>query len=171
MKKQDILSLLNDPDKITELFYDYELHASDSFFIIDPITKEYDTNWGKNFSSFLFKMDIVLQSYREGKTIVIKNLEKFINEDEEFGKGVDIHAYIVPRTLDNTGDSFGWHTDDRDVHVKILWGKKRFEFEENIKFELTAGQTITFGRGCVHRAVPLGPSCLLSIGFPNPEDV
>ena len=174
--KRDILSLLNNPDSIRELFFDYELHLLDSYYVIDPITKEYQTNRIKD--SLLENMVFIDKAYVDGKTIVIKNLEKFIDLTPEFGPGIDIHAYIVPKFTEN-GDSFDWHTDDRTVWIKMLWGDKlfckRYQANETIMetySKMSGGQKCLIPKGQYHRAVPMGPSCLLSVGLPdsNPKD-
>jgi hypothetical protein len=170
MKKHDIISLLSSPSP-EEIFFDYELHALNSFFVIDPNSKEYQTNRKKE--SYLDDMNFILNSYKSGKTIVIKNLEFFIDLTEEFGKGIDIHAYLVPQNKDNNGDSFNWHTDDRNVWAKIIYGEKifalRYSANETIMenyIKLKTGQKIHIPKGQWHKAIPTGASCLLSIGAP-----
>lgn len=174
--KRDILSLLNNQDQIRELFFDYELHLLDSFYVIDPITKEYQTNRIKD--SLLENMVFIDKAYVDGKTIVIKNLEKFIDLSSEFGPDIDIHAYIVPKFVEN-GDSFDWHTDDRSVWVKMLWGQKifalRYHANETVMenyIRLDPGRKIFIPKGQYHRASPMGASCLLSVGLPdsNPKE-
>jgi len=171
MTKRDIYSLLNDPDNIRELLFDYELHYLDSFFVIDPEKKEYQTN--KQFDSILEKMVYVDKAWVDGKTIVIKNLEKFIDLTDEFGSGIDIHAYIIPK-FQKHGDSFDWHTDDRTVWAKVLWGQKMFakrykanETTMESYFKLGPNEKTFIPKGQWHKAIPMGPSCLLSIGLPD----
>jgi hypothetical protein len=174
MTTQNIYSLLNDPDKIVELFYDFELHLNGNFFIIDPQTKEYDVNWKRDYTDILSQMQYVHKSYNDGKTIIIKKLENFINLSEEFGKDIDIHAYIVPQKQDSSGDSFGWHTDDRSVWIKMLWGSKifalRYQANETVMenyIKVNPGDKIFIKKGQYHKASPMGSSCLLSIGLPD----
>lgn len=169
--KQDILSLLSNPKLIRELFFDYELHLLNSFYVIDPITKEYQTN--KINDSLLENMVFIDKAYVDGKTIVIKNLEKFIDLTSEFGPNIDIHAYIVPQFTEN-GDSFDWHTDDRSVWIKMLWGIKQFILRYETKgtimenfIKIDAGNKIFIRKGQYHKASPMGASCLLSVGLPD----
>lgn len=175
--KHDTYSLLKDPEKIKEIFFDYELHSLNSFFVIDSIKKEYQTNL--KFENILDKMIYIKKAWEEGKTIVIKNLEKFIDLTDEFGENIDIHAYIVPPSSAN-GDSFDWHTDDRTVWVKMLWGQKLFalryfanETRMDNFIKLNKDQKIIINKGQYHRAIPMGPSCLLSVGLPdsNQEEI
>lgn len=174
--KQDILSLLNNPELIRELFFDYELQLLDSFYVIDPITKEYQTNRIKD--SLLENMVFIDKAYVDGKTIVIKNLEKFIDLSSEFGPDVDIHAYIVPKFIE-AGNSFDWHTDDRSVWIKMLWGTKLFgtrcwanETIMDHYIKIHGGQKYFIPKGRLHKASPMGASCLLSVGLPdsNPKE-
>jgi hypothetical protein len=174
--KQDILSLLNNPELIRELFFDYELHLLDSFYVIDPITKEYQTN--RIQDSLLENMVFIDKAYVDGKTIVIKNLEKFIDLNSEFGPNIDIHAYIVPGSIES-GDSFDWHTDDRSVYIKMLWGSKifalRYQANETVMenyIKLDSSSKFFIPKGQYHKASPMGASCLLSIGLPdsNPKE-
>lgn len=171
MTKHDTYSLLSDQEKIQEIFFDYELHSMDSFFVIDPEKKEYQTNL--KFENILDKMIYFKKAWEEGKTIVIKNLENFINLTDEFGEGIDIHAYIIPNSQQE-GSSFDWHTDDRTVWIKMLWGQKLFSlryFANETKMDhfikLDKGKKILIKKGQPHRAVPMGPSCLLSVGLPD----
>lgn len=175
--KRDILSLLNSSELIRELFFDYELHLLDSFYVIDPITKEYQTN--RIQDSLLENMVFIDKAYVDGKTIVIKNLEKFIDLSSEFGPNVNIHAYIVPQSIES-GDSFDWHTDDRSVWIKMLWGIKifalRYHANETVMenyIKLSLGSKLFIPKGQYHRASPVGASCLLSVGLPdsNPEEI
>lgn len=169
MSQRDILSLLSNPETIKEIFFDWELHQLKSFFVINSEHKGYEEG---TFHS----MQSLYQAHLDGKTIVIKNLEKFIDLTDEFGPGIDIHAYIVPNR--EGGDSFDWHTDDRSVWVKMLYGTKLFglrnwanETRMDNLFKVHAGNKVYIPKGQYHIAHPMGASCLLSVGLPDSNPI
>jgi hypothetical protein len=175
LKIQKSTSLLT-KDEINGIIYDYDLYLSNSFYVIDKISKEYNENY--RASDFKTHVEILQKASREGCTIVIKNMENFNNEikeaAEELGSGTDCHLYLVFNQ--EAGDSFGWHIDDRAVWIKMLYGQKMFgirsqanetKFEDFIKVK--EGQCLYIGFK-EHRATPMGPSAMLSFGLPNQVD-
>jgi mannose-6-phosphate isomerase-like protein (cupin superfamily) len=152
-------------EELDNIFFNYDLHDKNSFFIIDKNTKTYQTN--RKRESFVDDAALIRKCYEDGHTIVIKNMEHFnasIQEAaQELGEGTDVHLYLTPEG----GDSFEYHTDDRDVWVKMVRGKKMFVKRYTGMTTLTKleeNQCLFIREGLEHRAVPIGPSALLSFG-------
>lgn len=177
MKQQKCLPLLND-EEIKYLIYNYYLYERGSFFVIHKEKKGYDLD--KNFPDIASEIAYIREAIESGHTIVIKNMEDFNERIEaqakRFGEGTDVHLYMVP---DDKGDSFDWHTDDREVMATVVKGKKKFEREVTIgnktniqEHFLEEGDWVHIPKGMPHKATPIGPSILLSFGIPctNQED-
>jgi mannose-6-phosphate isomerase-like protein (cupin superfamily) len=166
MKKQKCLHLLSKND-IEDIFKDAKLYENKSFFVIDSITKEYDTNI--SFDSLSEYSKRIRESFKRGCTIIVKNLEMYNQEIRshcaKIGKNVDVHMYLVPP---NGKQSFNFHQDDREVKVHIVYGSKTFILKNNDKeksYLLESGQFLDIPKGTIHKAIPNGSSCLLSFGF------
>lgn len=161
-------------DEIDNIFYNYELYEKNSFYIIDKKRKEY--NEDNRASDFKTHVEILKKASSEGCTVVVKNMEYFNDEikeaAQELGSGTDVHLYLV---FDKeNGDSFNWHVDDRAVWVKMIYGEKIFAIKSaanETKFvdyiKLKQNDLLYIGLR-EHKAIPLGPSAMLSFGLlPN----
>lgn len=176
MKKQNCMhpSILNRATipllrkiDIEDIFNDGELYEMNSFFIIDKNTKTYDVNI--RHSSYLETAEYIRNSYLNGHTVVVKNLEKLFSnirwKAATLGRSVDVHMYLVPPGGD---DSFDFHEDDRHVLVHMCYGTKIFTIKDgdNEKhFNLDLGDELYMPHKTIHKATPNGPSCLLSFGI------
>lgn len=173
---QESTPLLSD-DEINNIFYDYDLYLSNSFYIIDKARKEYDENY--RASDFKTHLEVLQKASSEGYTIVVKNMETYNSKIQkaanELGIGTDVHLYLVFNK--EGGDSFDWHVDDRAVWVKMISGQKIFSlrtqanetvFINMIKLKKNQSLYIGFNE---HRATQMGPSAMLSFGLPNQVNV
>ena len=176
LKIQKFTSLLT-KEEINNLFYNYDLFLNNSFYIIDKKTKEYnEDNHTPDFKTHVEKLK---KASSEGCTIVVKNMENFNNKikeiAEELGHGTDTHLYLVFNST--TGDSFGWHTDDRSVWVKMIYGEKLFGIKSYANETMFINYIRIKDNECLfigkkeHKAIPMGISAMLSFGLPNQEDV
>lgn len=164
-------------DEVANIIYNYDLFLSNSFYVIDQVTKEYNEN--NRPSDFKSHLEILQKASSEGRTIVVKNMENFnqkIKEAaEQLGSGTDVHLYIV--TNKEAGDSFNWHVDDREVWVKMLYGEKLFAIKSQanetsfIDFTKLKNNQCLYIGSKEHKATPVGVSAMLSFGLPNQEDV
>jgi hypothetical protein len=158
--------LLNKSD-IIRIFNSSILYEKNSFFVIEPESREYRTDL--TFNSAVDYAYFIEQSYKSGKTILVKNLELFNKEitDEslKYGEFVDVHMYLVP---EGGRGSFDFHSDDCSVTIKMIYGKKTFEIKKaNGELErhlLVEGDRLDIDYPLEHRATPHGASCLLSFG-------
>lgn len=113
----------------------------------------------------------IKDAYHEGKTIVAKGLENWNEKVRGFIQwlnmpGIDVHLYASPKN----GTSYDWHTDDRHVVVRMLFGKKKFFIKEDGKskeYHLSKGECLFIPRGTQHKAITDGPSYHLSFGIAN----
>jgi hypothetical protein len=175
LKIQNNGSLLT-KDEIKSIFFDYNLYLSKSFYIIDKNKKEYnEDNHSPDFQTHIRKLQ---EASDQGRTIVVKNMEFFNSEiqeaAEELGAGTDCHLYLVSKKEE--GDSFDWHTDDRPVWVKMIFGEKLFSVKSQIGetnsidyYKLKDANSLYIGLK-EHKATPIGPSAMLSFGLPNLKD-
>lgn len=169
MKKQVCSPLLSSKD-ILNIFKSSYLFSLNSFYTIDSKTKTYDTN--KEFSSYIEYASYIRESFLSGETIIVKNLECFTpairKRCAELASNVDVHMYLVPQDGDS---SFDYHTDDRDVQVEMIYGEKEFLIENNgtkSSVFLKQSDRLSIPKGTLHKAIPKGPSCLLSFGIFEP---
>ncbi len=160
------MHLLNKNDLLS-IFNSSILYENESFFIIDPLSQEYDTQ--VQYSSIIDYASKIEEAYNNGRTIIVKNLENFSQkiavESLQYGDCVDTHMYLVPPS---GSDSFKFHKDSCAVTIKMIYGKKTFELRDhsgNIKsYNLTEGEKLEIPLYTDHRAIPTGGSCLLSFG-------
>ena len=168
LKIQNNSPLLSDKE-IEQLFFNYDLHQKKSYYVINKEHKGYETD--RPIKNFMDDARYLKEKYESGHTIVIKNMEHFnasIQEAaKELGEGTDVHLYLAPEG----GDSFGWHTDDRKVWIKMERGSKIFATEswanetKMIQYiKLHQGNCLVIHKGQRHVADPIGPSVLLSFG-------
>jgi len=77
-----------------------------------------------------------------------------------------LHLYLVP---ENGESSFNYHSDDRDVLVHLVYGRKQFFIKDSKGEErsvlLEAEDELSIPKGTLHKAIPRGASCLLSFGI------
>lgn len=112
------------------------------------------------------------EAYHNGKTIVVKGMESWNSKIMDLIKyigvpSIDAHMYVSP----TDGTSYDWHTDDRSVIIKMLYGKKKFEVKNGGKEEqyiLEPEECLYIEKGVLHRANTIGPSVHLSFGIPTP---
>lgn len=162
-------SCLLRPEEIETIFSQGWFYENASFFILDRGTLTYDAL--RKERSFLEEARALSRAFQEGNSIIVKNLEGLNQQIRmrcaELGPRVDAHLYLVPP---RGGSSFDFHRDDRDVRVNLAYGKKRFitleDGTEHI-WDLSAGDELAIPMGVLHRAVPLGPSALISFGIPR----
>ncbi len=153
--------------EIADIFSSSYFYENKCIYIIDKITKTYQTD--KNYNSLLDYADSIRQAYLTGHTIIVKNLEKFnsdiVKKCAELGVDVDVHMYLVPQ---NGASSFEYHFDDRDVWVYMVYGEKEF-YVRQLSGEkatyLKMGESLFIPKGDEHKAIPHGASCLLSFGI------
>jgi ribosomal protein L16 Arg81 hydroxylase len=164
------MHLLNKKE-IEEIFNDGYLYECNSFFHIDKIRKECDSNL--KFDNYLDYASSIRNKFLSGHTIIVINLENFNQAIREIsaklGRDVDVHMYLVP---ENGGDAFDFHVDDRDVYIHMIYGNKKFLLKEDntIKeYNLSEGSELFIKKGVEHKAIPQGPSCLLSFGVNTRE--
>lgn len=161
------------PSDLESIFSSYFLLNQNSFYVIDPKTKTYQTDM--RFTSLVEYANYIKRRYIDGRTIIVKNLENYNEaikiQSLKYGIEVDVHMYLVPP---NGGDSFDFHTDERDVNVFMVYGEKVFEIKRNnevLKYHIKAGESLFIKKGEEHRASsPAGASCLLSFGTLLRED-
>jgi mannose-6-phosphate isomerase-like protein (cupin superfamily) len=163
--------LLLTKKEIENIFNDGFLYENNSFFVIDKNKKEYNTNLV--FETYLETASYIRKYFLEGHTIVVKNLENYNKNIRhrcaDLGRDVDVHMYLVPT---NGEDSFNFHTDDREVIIEMIYGKKDFIFRNKETLQhhsLREGDTLKIPLGVEHKAVPKGSSCLLSFGINTRE--
>lgn len=157
---------LLDKKEIEKIFNDGYLYECNSFFFIDKIKKECNSNL--KFDNYLDYALEIREKFLLGHTVVVLNLENFNEAIRKkcalLGRDVDAHMYLVPK---NGEDAFDFHVDDRDVYVNMVYGRKKFLLKENdnIKeYDLSEGSELFIKKGVEHKAVPQGPSCLVSFG-------
>jgi|GEM_PF-3460042 len=160
------MSLLN-LQEMSQIFQDWRLYDKKSFHVIEPGTLTYDVDRPR--LTHAKEAKFIRDSFLDGKTIIIKNLESFNEKIREksasLGHDVDVHMYL---TKDNTSLSFPFHQDDKDVRIVMLYGSKKFILKQKdqlIEYVLKAGDELPIPKGVEHRAVSLGASCHLSFGF------
>jgi mannose-6-phosphate isomerase-like protein (cupin superfamily) len=160
------MHLINEND-LEEIFSSSWLYGNNSFYVIDKITKTHRTDI--QFSSHLEYSKYIKNSYDSGNTIIVKNLESFHPKIRaaalKYGMLVDVHMYLVPP---KGTDSFDYHKDDCDVTIVMVYGSKRFYIKESGEekvFNLNEGDSLFIKKEFEHRALPTGPSCLLSFGI------
>lgn len=133
------------------------LHEKKSFFIVESDGSYRDD--GLMFTGLIpARINLLLESLAKGKTILIKNLEHWNQSirmaGDSLGSYVDVHMYISP----GRGTAFDWHSDDRDVSIYLLKGRKRFivrEFSgEERTYDLSSGQGLFIPYGVMHKAEP-----------------
>jgi mannose-6-phosphate isomerase-like protein (cupin superfamily) len=163
------ISCLLRPEEIEVIFSDGWFYENASFYILDRTTQSYDVL--RKERSFLDEARALSRAFRAGDSIIVKNLEGFNQEIRmkcaALGPRVDVHLYLVPPGGDA---SFDFHRDDRDVWVHLVYGRKRFitrssDIEQC--WDLSAGDELYIPMGVLHRAVPMGPSALMSFGVPR----
>ncbi len=169
MKKHQYTPLLTDLE-IESIFADGPLYERGSFFVVDKETASYDTL--KAERNFFQEAAETREAFLSGHTIIIKNLESFnLNirlKAASLGPKVDVHMYLVPP---GGTSSFPFHTDERDVLVKIVYGEKTFVLQEaggERSYHLATNDELFIPKGIYHKAIPSGPSCLLSFGIEKP---
>lgn len=157
--------------EIAEIFSSSYLFEKKSFFILEKETLTYNTE--RKSETFVQEASEVRSAFLNGHTIIVKNLEQFNskirNKASEIGRNVDVHMYLVH---ENGKSSFPFHTDDREVLIHMLYGKKKFFLKNNAKiseFLLEAGDQLSIAKGQEHQAIPMGASCLLSFGVAGDE--
>lgn len=144
MLTQNNIYLLTD-DEIENIFGDLDLLEKRSFFIIEEEKGGYDTNRTQGISYFEDMLQ-VKAAYQSGKTIVVKNLANYNSAIRNlagyYGRDVDVCMFVSPPN----GSSFGWHTDEEDVHIHGVKGTKMFSLKIDGKttFRLVRPQT------CLH---------------------
>ncbi len=113
----------------------------------------------------------MLAAFAAGRSLVIKGLDNYneaiANYARLLGYGVDAHLYIVPEV---GGTAFGMHTDEREVVIHKVYGEKDYEIVRNgvtIPYNMSYDQGILIRCGEKHRAIPKGPSAVLSFGIPE----
>ena len=128
MTTPSIYSLLN-PEEIIQIFSCGELYDKASFYFIEKDTETYKVDRDK--SNFLLESEFIYQKYKDGHTIIVKNLKNYNKtirkKCAELGKDVDVHMYLVPP---NGTDSFPYHRDERDVVVHLVHGEKIFYIKD-----------------------------------------
>lgn len=131
------------------------LHDQHSHFVVSA-EGEYDDTRAFIYGTIPERIAHLSNCYKEGKTIVVKEMEnwneKIIEQCKLLPRYTDVHMYFSPAGA--TG--FGWHTDDKDVHVHMQYGEKHFEVEEPdgtiSKYLLKAGDVLYIPYGARHRA-------------------
>ncbi len=154
------------PKEISEIFSSGWLYDQNSFYFIDRSTKNYDE--ARDKTNFIKESKLLYEKYQTGHTLIIKNLES-CNEvikqrAKNLGDNTDVHMYLVPP---NGKDSFNFHQDDRDVIVHLVSGQKTFYLKDGDhekEYKLKPGDELFIKKETWHKAVPDGPSCLLSFG-------
>ncbi|WP_127714889.1 hypothetical protein [Halobacteriovorax sp. HLS] len=169
MKTLECSPLLSSDD-IEKIFKSSHLFSLNSFYTIDPTTRTYDANI--KFESYIEYSTFIRKSFLAGETIIVKNLENFTPKIRmrcsELSSNVDVHMYLVPP---EGRSSFQYHIDDRDVEIEMIYGEKDFFIKENEREKvvtLKKSDRLTIPKGTFHKAVPKGPSCLLSFGILEP---
>lgn len=155
LTKQDVDDILN-----SSYFYE-----TNKISIVEE--KGYDTD-PKDIPYVEF-MKQVKAAYDSGKTIVVKGLENYNEKIASYcrwlGVGVDAHMYVTPRD----GTTFGWHRDDTDVIVQRVYGDKKLLIQRDgfeLPYEISDLHGIFIRQGELHKAIPIGESCIISVGIP-----
>ena len=152
--------------EISSIFNDSYLYEKNSFHVLEKA--DYTYNEARPRESFIKEALFLKNSFKAGHTLIVKNLENF-NESirlkaAKLGRVVDVHMYLVPH---GGLDSFDFHTDDKDVYIHMVYGKKKFilkEIDGEKEYLLSDGDELFIKKGVVHKALPLSGSCLLSFG-------
>lgn len=117
----------------------------------------------------------MIDAYHSGKSIVIKGLENYnesiSNYARKLGYGVDVHLYIAP---EKGGTAFGFHTDEREVVLHRVYGEKNYEIKRGkytLVYHSHYDQGILIRQGEEHRAIPMGPSAIISFGVPENYEI
>lgn len=166
--------LLLEELELSDMLKNEFLHDLHSHFIV---TKDgnYEDSRFLHFGLVPERMDQLVKAYRDGHTLVIKDLEnwnfKIQSRCKEFSHSTNVHLYLSPPN----GTGFGWHTDDRDVYIFMQRGCKTFEVEEpdnSIKqYELAEGSRLYIPYGAKHRAIA-NSRASLHLGFGVwPQDI
>lgn len=132
------------------------LHDISSFFIIEK-NGTYRDDEKFDYSTALYRAIKIEQAFKQGHTILVKNLEKWnqaiVDKCNELGGDINVHLYASPAA----GSGFGWHSDDRDVYVYLQFGSKKFEVRQpdgvEQSFLLTPGSCLYIPYGVKHRGI------------------
>lgn len=154
-------------EQIIRILTDEYLFERDSFFYVDEERRQYQTNLNTK-DVLIDHARLLYQKYKEGCTLVVKNLE---DRDSYFrslcrslpGKNKDIHMYLSPPN----GSAFDYHTDDKNVKVIHLYGKKMFYVNDELIFlnGSSKDKVVDIPKGVKHKARTIGASGILSYGY------
>jgi len=95
-----------------------------------------------------------LETYKNYPIIKIEGLEK------NYNLGNTIHLFVHQQA----GLSFNWHTDDVNVLLYVVKGRKTV-YMKNRKIILKSGQSVRIPKGTKHRVFSTKHTQALSIGY------
>ena len=155
-------------DDISSILSDSYFYLNGLVFVLDKNKNGYDLDITNQ--PVVKYQEEVQESFKNGKTLVIKGLETYNYNISRYavglGVGTDVHMYLVPKNGDH---AFGFHTDEREVLIHGIYGEKDFEV---IREGVALPYSTKFNFGIVikcgekHRAIPKGESAILSFGIP-----
>lgn len=159
-------------EEINEILSSSYLFDLKSFYIIDRNTRQYETD--RDVYTYISEAETVKQAFKNGHTIVVKNLEHFstkiFDKCLQYGRGTDAHLYLTPKC---GGVSFDYHKDDRDVLLLMLYGEKIMWIKEKAgeqKVCLGPGEELFIAKNHMHRAECNQFTAMLSLGVTNTFD-
>lgn len=156
---------------IDDLFNSTKFYETSSFNVITEFG-EYD--YTDHCITMAEEAARVSSAFKNGSSIRVTHME-FWNKNVarralNLGLGTDVHMYLTPPVENPTG--FKYHTDDRDVYVHMIFGRKTFYLKEDGKeyeYDLYPGDVLYIEKGMEHYAKANGASCQLSFGVPRDE--
>lgn len=152
-------------EEINSILNNSHFYTNGLMFVIEENGYNLDLPWELKLADY---MSHVRTSYWSGKTIVVKGLEnyneKIAQYSRDLGLGTDVHMYLTPEN----GTAFGFHEDDRTVHIRRIFGNKSFIIKRggaDLPYDLHDEYAVRIEQGESHRALVDGPSCHLSFGI------
>lgn len=159
--------LLIHKTEVSQILQNAYLHDLKSHYIV---TRDGSYEDKKTFAFGIApdRIKLLEEAFQRGLTILVKDLENWSESIQRkcriLGASTNTHMYLTPES----GTSFDWHTDDRDVYVFVQAGEKMFEVEEFngdiATYHLKEGSLLFIPYGAKHRAQAKGPSVHLSFG-------